>query len=107
MAESAVEQVARELRAILRQESRDGFRDRTVVGGLEAYARRRLEPMLAPPGGGGPEEPGTAWLAEAREVLRAYGAASPEGRRELAAALLRRLGAPVAAAPGKARAGAE
>ncbi|MCL6521306.1 MAG: ATP-dependent DNA helicase RecG [Firmicutes bacterium] len=107
MAESAVEQVARELRAILRQESRDGFRDRTVVGGLEAYARRRLEPMLAPPGGGGPEEPGTAWLAEAREVLRAYGAASPEGRRELAAALLRRLGAPVAGAPGKAPAGPE
>ncbi|MDI3299185.1 MAG: ATP-dependent DNA helicase RecG [Bacillota bacterium] len=86
-----IEQVARELRAILRQEGRDGFRDRTVVGGVEAYVRQRLEPLLARSEQAGTAREGT-WLADVSRRLRAYAEASPDRRRSLAEALLERLG---------------
>ncbi|MDI3316430.1 MAG: ATP-dependent DNA helicase RecG [Bacillota bacterium] len=91
--ETATDQVARELRAILRQEERDGFRDRTVVGGVAAYVERRLEPLRRQAhtdddGAGGL----AAWLAEVSRLLRTYAEAPPERRPALARALRARLG---------------
>ena len=75
-------EVDRQLRAIFHNEERLGYTDRTVIGGLTAYAARSLDALLASSDGDEPlGNDARTLLSELRGMLSAYSDASAAQRR--------------------------